>query len=68
MIQNRKELENSYQTLAKLIQLRNNCGAEPAWSSSLRDDVVDGIESQIRKIERDIAEFLGEQAKGEKAA
>ena len=68
MIQNRQELENAYQTMAKLIHLRNNCALEPAWSSSLKDDVADGIESQIRKIERDIARFLSEQAKGEKAA
>lgn len=68
MIHTRQELEDSYQALAKSIHLRNSCATESAWSSSLRDEVADGIASQIRKIERDINQYLSEQPKGERAA
>lgn len=61
MIQNRHELENAYATLAKMVDLRDRCAEEPLWSPSLRANVAEGIESQIRKIEREITAYLHQQ-------
>jgi hypothetical protein len=58
MIQDEIELRASYQTLARLTHLRDSCAEETLWDPQTREDVVEGVESQIEKIERDITEFL----------
>lgn len=57
-IDNRQELEHSYETLAKMIRLRDRCAVEPLWDPDTREDVVIGIENQMRKIEKQIADYL----------
>ena len=59
MIQDEIELRASYQTLARLTLLRDSCAEETLWDAGTRDDVVEGIDSQIEKIEREITDFLG---------
>lgn len=58
MIQDELELQCSYETLAKLYRLRERCAAEPLWDPEMREDTVEGIESQIQKIEREVAAYL----------
>jgi hypothetical protein len=58
MIQDEVELHASYQTLAKLTRLRESSAEETLWDAGTREDVVEGIDSQIEKIEREITEFL----------
>jgi transcription termination factor NusB len=58
MLQNDEELRHSYETIAKMYRLRDRCAAETLWDPEARQDVVAGIENQIRKIEREITEYL----------
>ena len=61
MLQNDEELRNSYGTIARMYRLRDRCIAETLWDPETREDVVAGIEIQIREIEREIAEYLAQR-------
>ena len=58
MITNEHQLKHSYRTLAKMLETRDHCVAEPEWDSDMRNVVVAGIDNQIKEIELEIAEFL----------
>ena len=58
MIRNEQELEYAYETVSKMIRLRDHCAVESLWDPSLREGVAAGIENQKRKIEREICEYL----------
>ena len=57
-IESRDELEYTYKLLDKVIRHRDRCALNPAWTPDQRASVVDGIDAQIRKTERDIQEYL----------
>jgi hypothetical protein len=58
MIENEVQLRHSIQQLARMYQLRDREAAETLWDPDTRDDVIEGTDSMIRKIEREIAEYL----------
>jgi hypothetical protein len=68
MIQDELELRYSYETLAKMVRLRDRCAAEKIGYPEARADVVAGIDNQIRKIEREIAAYLTQREEAEKVA
>ena len=57
MIKNELELQVSFEAIAKARKLRARC-MEAIPDSQMRNDVIEGIDIQIRKIEDEIAEFL----------
>jgi len=57
MIRNELELQVSFEAIAKARKLRARC-MEAIPESQMRNDVIEGIDIQIRKIEDEIAEFL----------
>jgi hypothetical protein len=58
MIEDERQLEYSIDCLARMYKLRDREASEPLWDPQTRDDVVDGTISMIRKIEREVAEYL----------
>jgi len=58
MIENETQLMYAYETIVKMNGLIERCAVEPLWHPSTRRDVVQGIENQKRKIEREICEYL----------
>jgi hypothetical protein len=61
MISSEKELEYSIQCLAKMYRLRDREAAETHWDAETREDVVEGTMSAIRKVEREVAEYLAKK-------
>jgi len=61
MIRNEQELEYAYETVSKMIRLRDRCAVESLWDPSLREGIALGIENQKRKIEREICEYLAKR-------
>jgi hypothetical protein len=57
-ILNRHELEYSITSLAKMYRLRDQIAAQTIGHASTREAEVDGVVSMIRKIEREVAEYL----------
>ncbi len=57
MIRNELELQVSVEAIVKARKLRTRC-MEAIPDSQMRNDVIEGIDIQIRKIENEIAEFL----------
>jgi len=68
MLANEQELRHAYEVMAKMYGLRDRCAQEPVWSQDLREEVVAGIEAQMRQVEREIAEYLAQQYSHAKAA
>lgn len=73
MIESDKQLEYSIESLAKMYRLRDREAAETSWNPDTRDDVVEGTVNMIRKVEREVAEYLAKKhglstAPSEKAA
>ena len=58
MIEDEKQLEYSIECLARMYRLRDREAAETVWDPNTREDVVEGTVSMIRKIEREVAEYL----------
>jgi hypothetical protein len=61
MIEDEKQLEYSVECLARMYRLRDREAAETLWDPDTRDDVVEGTVSMIRKIEREVAEYLAKK-------
>ena len=61
MLQNDEQLRYSYELMARMYRLRDRCAAETLWDPEARKDVVVGIENQMRKIEREIGEYLAQR-------
>ncbi len=61
MLENEKQLRYSYELMARMYRLRDRCAAETLWDPEARKDVVIGIENQMKKIEREIAEYLAKR-------
>ena len=60
-IENDQELDYSLQLLERLRAHRDKCAAETIWDPSLRDAMVESAEAQVRKTERDIADYLAQR-------
>ncbi len=58
MIANRKQLEYSIESVAKMYRLRDRIAAQTIGDSETRADEVDSVVSMIRRLEREIAEYL----------
>ena len=61
MIENENELQYSVQALAKMYCMRDREAAETLWDPGTRDDVVEGTDNMIRKIEREVAVYLAKK-------
>ncbi len=57
-IENDQDLDYSRQLLERMRAHRDKCAVETIWHPSLRDAMVESAEAQIRKTERDIAEYV----------
>ena len=57
MIKNELELQVSFEAIVKAHKIRARC-MEAIPESEMRNDVIEGIDIQIRKIEDEIAEYL----------
>jgi len=58
MIEDQEQLEYSIQALGRMYSIRDREAAETRWDPSLREDVLEGDMAMIRKIERQVAEYL----------
>ncbi len=61
MIRNEQEFEHSQQLLERVRAHRDRCAAETLWDPDTREDIVDGVDAHIRKLEREIAEYLAQR-------
>lgn len=60
MLKSELELQVSFEAIVKLRKIRERY-MEAIPESQMRNDVVEGIDIQIRKIEDEIAEFLSKR-------
>ena len=58
MIQNEAEYRHCQEALLKMYALRDRFAAEPLWDPEGRRDAVASVDGQIRKVEREVAEYL----------
>lgn len=58
MIADELELEYSIQSIARMYTIRDRQAAETLHDPETREDLVESTVSMIRKIEREIAEYL----------
>ena len=58
MIENEKQLRYSVQALAKMYRMSEQIAAQTVGDPDTRADEIEGVESMIRKIEREIGEYL----------
>jgi hypothetical protein len=58
VIENDKQLQYAYENLAKMSQLRERVLAETLGDPDTQQDVAEGIATQMRKIEREVADYL----------
>jgi len=58
MIENENQLRYSIQSVAKMYRMCEQIAAQTLGNPDTRADEIEGIESMIRKIEREIAEYL----------
>jgi hypothetical protein len=61
MIENERQLRYSIESVAKMYRLSEKIGAQTIGDPDTRADEIDGVESMIRKIEREIAEYLAQK-------
>ena len=52
------DLRRAYKSITSMYRLRDRLAQETTGHPTLREDEVAGIEAMIRKIERQIAEYL----------
>ncbi|MFQ6042154.1 MAG: hypothetical protein ACE5PV_14955 [Candidatus Poribacteria bacterium] len=64
MLQNELELKVSFEAIVKLHKIRERY-MEAIPESEMRNDVIEGIDIQIRKIEDEIAEYLSKRKERE---
>lgn len=67
MLEDEQELRYAYEAMARLNRLRERSAREPAWDDEGRKQVVAGIEAQMRKIEREIADYLAQNPRAKAA-
>ena len=65
MIKNELELQVSFEAIIKAHKIRARC-MEAIPKSEMQNDVIEGIDIQIRKIEDEIAEYLSKRNTKEK--
>ncbi len=58
MINGERELRYAYESVAKMYSLRDRLAADTSGDPQTRADEVEGVEAMIRKVERQIAEYL----------
>jgi hypothetical protein len=61
MIEDEEQLRYAYEVMVRMHNQRERCAVEPLWHPTAREDVVEGIENQMRKVEREIAEYLAKK-------
>ena len=67
MIKDELELQVSFEAIVKARKIRARC-MEAIPESEMRNNVVEGIDIQIRKIEDEIAEYLSKRKERKSAA
>ncbi|HIE26729.1 TPA: hypothetical protein EYP66_05545 [Candidatus Poribacteria bacterium] len=67
MIRNELELQVSFEAIVKARKIRERC-MEAIPESEMRNDVIEGIDIQIRKIEDEIFEYLAKRKERKSAA
>lgn len=58
MIENQEQLEHSVRALGRMYSVRDREAAETRWDPSLREAVLESDMAMIRKVEREVAEYL----------
>lgn len=66
MLENELELRYSYEAICKLYQSRDGY-MKAIPESEMRDAVIDGLDIQLHKIEKEIAEYLQKRQEKEHA-
>jgi hypothetical protein len=61
MIEDQQHREYSIRAVGKMYPLRDRGAASNCCNPDTRNDMVDGVESMIRKTEREIAEHLAQK-------
>jgi hypothetical protein len=61
MIENEQQLRHSIQSVAKMYSIRDRIAAQTIGDPGTLADEIDGVESMIRKIEREVAEYLAKK-------
>ncbi len=61
MIENDRQLRHSVQAVARMYELYEREIAAPLWDPKTCADVAEGTASLIRRIEREIAEYLAKK-------
>ena len=61
MIENEDQLHYSIQALGRMYSMRDREAAETLWERGTRNDVVEGTDNMIRKVEREVAEYLAKK-------
>ncbi len=62
MIENEKQLRHTYEQLARMYHLRDLDAAETLYAPDLRDSIVESTDMMIRKLEKEVAEYLAKQS------
>jgi hypothetical protein len=58
MIENEAQLRYSIQSVAKMYDLCDRIAAQTIGDPETREDEIESIQNMIRKIEREVAEYL----------
>ena len=58
MIANEQELRHAYESIAKMYTLRDRISGDKSGDAGTRQDEIHGVDGMIRKIERQVAEYL----------
>jgi hypothetical protein len=58
MITSEQELRHAYESVTKMYALRDRLAADTSGDTQTREDEVAGVDSMIRKVERQIAAYL----------
>ena len=61
MIENESQLRHSIQAVTKMYDLRERIANQTIGDPDTRADEIEGVESMIRKIEREVVEYLAKQ-------
>jgi hypothetical protein len=61
VIENEKQLQYSVGQLARMYRMRDREAAEACWDPETREDVLAGTDNVIRKVEREVAEYLAKK-------
>jgi hypothetical protein len=61
VIENEQQLRYSIESVAKMYSLCDRIGEQTIGDADTRADEIESVESMIRKLEREIAEYLAKK-------